>query len=231
LLFFCQASGHLTLAVLCYDRYEAITKFPQQKLLTYDIAQKVSWAIIMAILVCYLSSMSGYVIGFHSGKTICEGLQLRSMGEQGTAGKVSNIALIVVTAIWIIIASTVCFWNLFLVDRKLRHHMDSVRSTLGNQSAVKEVRLVYSALSFAITYSVVWIPFGISRSLRNINPSSTSINCFYISAFSCSYITFSLIPFLYIITDKRIKNPLSNCFRRHRVAPTESSTQSSTLTA
>ncbi|XP_031559840.1 uncharacterized protein LOC116296017 [Actinia tenebrosa] len=225
LLFFCLQVGHVTLSVLCYDRYEAITKFPQQRLLTYGIAKQASCGIIVCIFVIYFSSMISYVIDFHSGNTICEGLQIRSMGQQGNAAHVSNIALIVVTVILISTANTICFWNLFLVDRKLRHHKDSVRSTLGDQSMVKEVRLVYSAVSFVITYSIVWIPFGVFRSLRNIFPSSTSIRCYYITAFTCSYMVFSLIPLLYIITDKRIQNPISKFSRKNRVAPDENSTR------
>jgi len=103
--------------------------------------------------------------------------------------------------------------------------MESVRSTLGNQSTIKEVRMVRSALAFFSTYSCIWIPFGVARGLRNALPNSQAISCFYLTAFTTSYLTFSIIPYVYMICDKRIKNPFVKCLRRNRVVadvPTDS---------
>ena len=228
-LFTCLGVGYLTLAVLCYDRYEAITKFPQQRLLTYEIALRAILMIIAVVLVSTMATMSGFILDIKSENTLSEGIERRVGIKEGEATRSSDIALVVLTTVWITTANIVSLWNLFLVDRRLRKHIKSVRNTLGNQSTVKEVRMVHTAWFFVITYSCVWIPFGVSRTMKNIYPYSPSVNCYYITTYTLSYLTFSLIPFLYIIADKRIKNPFAGCCRAHRVAPTQSTNTASVV--
>ena len=153
-LFFCMYAGFVTLVILCYDRYEAITKFPQQRILTYAGAVRSVCVVLVTTFILTFLMFVVYILDLKNGNTLCEGLYLRAEATENRLNQYGNISLIVITSVVISVSNTSCFTCLFLVDYKLRHHMESVRSTLGNQSTVKEIRMVRSALAFFLTY--IW---------------------------------------------------------------------------
>ena len=99
-----------------------------------------------------------------------------------------------------------CF-NIKKGEKYVQEHIESVRATLGEQSTIKEIRLVRYARAFVMAYSLVWIPFGIAEALKSNYPDSPDVDCFYMVIYTLSYSVFSSIPVLCIIMDRRIKIP------------------------
>ena len=208
-LFFCLRSGHFMLAVLCFDRFETITKGTQQKWMTYKKARQIIFTIYAVVLLILTAMLSGYVVDFVSEKTPLCLAQSRyiTSGSSSDGKNISHFALIVETTLSISVANTACLVCLQKADNYVNQHIQSVRATLGEQSAIKEIRVVRSAWAFVIAYSVVWIPFGFGRIVRSIYPDSPEVDCFFIATHTLSYSVFSSIPILYIVTDKRIAVP------------------------
>lgn len=227
----CLGVSYGTLALLCYERYEAITKFPQQRILNFNEAVLAALAVLAVVFVSTLLTMCGYIVDIQHGKTVCESLYEITGSVDSERNFYTNIALIVLNTIFIVISNCLCFTWLFYTDLKIRNHIESVRSTLGDQSVVKETRMVRSALAFAVMYSIVWIPFGIARALRNAIPDSPSISCFYLTTFTISYSSFSIVSYIYLFFDKRVKDLFVKQFARLRAkVSVENTTNAGTST-
>ena len=208
MLFFCLRCGHFVLAVLCFDRFQTITIGPQAKWLTYTITKRIILAIYSLVFLVILSVMSGYIVHLTidgQNMTCFEEVDSRLAETFGLS--FSRIGLIVESVVSITIANIACLLYLQKTDKHVNQHIESVRATLGDQSTIKELRLVRSAWAFVVAYSFVWIPFGIARGVKSGYPDSLSVYCFYKVTYNLCYSVFSSIPVLYIIMDRRINIP------------------------
>ena len=205
ILFACHGVGQHLLALLCYDRYETLVKYNQHRILTHTRAKY----IVAFVWVECFSSMTSIFFNQRIARpkqvvTPSNSTLSANGGEIIEIEKASTSALIGIVTVWLIVFSAVTSQSLRLVGLQIKHHLQSVRSTLGHMRSLEEINMVKVAAAFIVTYMLLWLPYGIARGLSLSLPSNTS-ECFFEVTSLLVYMTFSLIPLLYILTDKRIR--------------------------
>ena len=203
ILFTCQGVGLQLLALICYDRYETLVKYNQQRILTHARAKCI---VALVWVECFSFTTSKFlteqvarpkIVATPFNSTV-------STDESGIIEQASGFALIGIVALWITVSSTVIFRSLYRVGLQIKHHLESVRSTLGHMRSLEEIDMVKVAVMFFVTYTLLWLTYGFARSLYLSKPSK-KVSCFFEVTSLLVYMTFSIIPVLYILTDKRIR--------------------------
>ena len=219
-LFSCLGVGNFLLAAICFDRYETLVKYNQNRFLTRNRAFKVTVVFWITAYVMMLLAMTGYGLGIIKGRSMCTAY-MEPQFERTKNRIFSSVAIIVVVTVWLTPSNTLISLSLIAVSRQIKQHIATVRNTLGTRQALQEIKVVRAAVYFVVAYTILWTPFGVARGIKK-SISTPFVNCFFAVSYTLSYFTFAVIPFLYIMTHNRIKSYIFNrnwsCFRKATVA-------------
>ena len=218
-MFGCLGVGVFLLAAICVDRYETLVKYNQNRFLTPNRSFKLTVVSWITAYVMIVIALAGYGIEIINERPMCI-VYMDPQFERTKNRIFSSVAIIVVVTVWLTPSNTLISLSLIAVSRQIKQHIATVRNTLGTRQTLQEIKVVRAAVYFVVAYTVLWTPFGVARGIKNWI-STPFVDCFYAMSFTLSYSTFAVIPFLYIMTDKRIKiyifNQNWNCFRSARV--------------
>ena len=202
ILFISLFMGLAILTLICYDRFETLTKMQQQRQLTEGCTKKILCVLYGTVPLSTLACGSGYVYDAFSGQSQCKMFHLSSFNE-GDVRRTTNFVIIGLVTVWLTVCNTTYSLILTAVGKRIKNHIQEIRNVLGDQgSVIKEIRLVKVAVSYVVAFSVVWIAFGVARGLKNFYDTSF-IKCFYLVTYTASYSIFSVIPLLYLVSDRR----------------------------
>ena len=202
-LFGCLGVGNFLLAAICFDRYETLVKYNQSRFLTRNRAFKLTVVSWITVYVMMLLAMTGYGIDIIKGRSMCTSY-MDPQFERTKNRIFSSVAIIVVVTVLLTPSNTLISLSLIAVSRQIKQHIATVRNTLGTRQTLQEIKVVRAAVYFVVAYTILWTPFGVARGIKNSIPTPF-VDCFYAVSYTLSYSTFAVIPFLYIMTDKRIK--------------------------
>lgn len=198
--------GLLMLTGICVDRYEIFTRMSEPRILTRPRAKKLviaSW--VISITTSLLASY-GFIENALRNEVYCEMSQHFAEARESEHKTVSNILVIVDVSMWITACNAIDVYTLWAVGKMLLLHIESVRSTLGAQETLQEIKVVKLAAYVWIAYALIWMPYGVARGLffSKKEPRSATIRCLYIISQTFSYAIFAAIPFVYIATNRRM---------------------------
>jgi len=86
---------------------------------------------------------------------------------------------------------------------------------LGAVGVKREVKLTRICAAMVVTYLSCWVMFAIMVLLRNMF-SSLTVHCTYLWSHSLAYSSFTVVPFEYMVLDKRLLAYVWQKFSRKR---------------
>jgi hypothetical protein len=151
-----------------------------------------------------LSSFSGFIILLQNGGSIC--FRATEVPHLKDFYKYEDLHVKLLT-----------YWNGNDLDdhmqhnrrvhKQIYHHIDKVQGILGLERTRTEINyLTKISVFYIFVYSLSWIPFGIMRGLLLAFRTTVAvIPCIYILSYHLSCTPFSILPYLYIMSDKKAK--------------------------
>lgn len=208
-----------SMAALCYDRYENVTKFPAERKLSFGKSLQiviVGWVLPVVLVT---SAESGFLVANPQGQSICKAERSRAPVASEIGG---FLALIVLVSIWITFHVTII--NLFLsgIYSRLMRHRQEAEQILGIKRTLKEINLQKQQLAIVTCYSACWIPFGIAAGLAAADVIGF-YSCLYFGCLVGAHGSAATTPLIYLTVDKRFRFKFRVNRRRkqgHRPAPT-----------
>ena len=198
--------GLFTLTGVCIDRYEIFTMMSEPKILTKQRAGKLVVASWLIAATSSLLAGYGYIQNALQDEVYCEmsppdfvkGLESKQKG-------VSNIWVITDVSVWITACNIIDVYTLWAVGKVLVKHIAAVRSTLGAQETLQEIKVVKLAVYVWVAYAIIWMPYGVARGLFfSQKEPKTTVKCLYIITQTVAYAIFAVIPFVYIDTNRQM---------------------------
>jgi len=210
--------GMFTLAAMCYDRYEALAKtITLERMFTVVRAKSfvvAIWIIIISMTFCV---QTGHILTMKKNGGICFSMQAPPYNMLVLHETLfTGYALIVMTSIWMKVCFFIYLRTLSKVHQRIRHHMEEMSNVLGTRRVEIEINLYKISIVIIFVYSVLWIPFGVSRGLySSLKFRVYGIACFYAMGYQLSYVAFGVLPYIYIFSDKMARKRFRGMFRRH----------------
>ena len=207
--------GLFTLTGICVDRYEIFTRIAKPKFLTKRKAKTFAIASWIVAVVSSLLASYGFIQNALRQNVYCEKSPRFQKGLVTKHQTISEVWVMADLAIWITGCNAIDIFTLWSVGNVLRKHIESVKSNLGAQDTLREVKIVKMAVYVFVAYIVFWTPYGIGRGLvASLKNTKGATDCFYTFAQILSYAIFAVIPFIYIGTNKRLMKETVGKFRR-----------------
>ena len=166
-----------SMAALCYILYENIVKFPGNRLLNFSLSLKIVAASWVLSLVLVPAALSGFFIAAKQSFSICQNNMHKTSSSHDVA---SFFCLIALATIWITVCARTIRKSLTEIYAKLKQHRENTERVLHNVSTAKIVSFNKQAYIMVFSYSICWIPYGISALLVALNVIS-----FYSWVFFC----------------------------------------------
>lgn len=190
-----QATCHFanlgTLAVVSRDRFDALTKFPHERLLTLKRAR------FVVVGLWFLSVLSGTLTVTGPMELSCPAID--NLPSQ-TSGAV--IGRILIVSVWMCVCITLtCHW-LSSAARRIRKHRQQIQEMFGGRQALMEVRFTKTVAACSVTYLLFWLPCGIAVFVWGVLGSAS--HCFVLWTNSLEYTSFAAMPLIYMAMDRRL---------------------------
>ena len=135
-----------TLTGVCIDWYEIFTRMSEQKILK---KQRAGNLVVASWLIAATSSLlagNGYIQNALLHEIYCEMSPHFVKGLESKHKGVSNIWVITDVSVWITACNIIDVYTLWAVCKVLVLHIAAVRSTLGAQETVQEIKVVKLAV-------------------------------------------------------------------------------------
>ena len=135
-----------TLTGVCIDWYEIFTRMSEQKILK---KQRAGNLVVASWLIAATSSLLagyGYIQNALQHEIYCEMSPHFVKGLESKHKGVSNIWVITDVSVWITACNIIDVYTLWAVCKVLVLHIAAVRSTLGAQETVQEIKVVKLAV-------------------------------------------------------------------------------------
>ena len=145
-LFGCLGVGFSS-SRFCFDRYETLVKYNQSRLLTPKKAFKVTVVSWITAYVMIILAMTGFAVDVNRGSSICMVHTGDHQLEETNSFIFSSLAIIVVVTVWLTSSNIIILFSLYFVSRQIKHHMVTVRDTLGTRQTLREIKLVRQCCS------------------------------------------------------------------------------------
>jgi hypothetical protein len=141
-----------------------------------------------------------------------------SLGKQGN---ITTYAIMVLVTIWMFTCNTTFYLTHSKVHHQIHKHMDQVKTLLGQRRTAVEINLLKISKLYIFVYSTMWIPFGVLRGLYGAFKFRIPvIPCMYAFSYHSAYLSFSILPYVYILSDKKARKKFSALWtRKSQVQP------------
>jgi len=205
--FNCLGVGMHTLAAMCYDRYEAFTKLPAERSLCVSRAKRLSFVIWVYVILTTLICFTGHFMDLSNGSFLAISAKVGKDYKQAVHSQISTGFFIVLVTIWMFTCNFTFGICLRRVHLEITQHSNQVESLLGPRRVQFEINLYRIAVVTIVTYSIFWIPYGVTRGLLSaFGLSNYPIVCAYACGGQLSYVPFGILPYIYIISDNKARN-------------------------
>ena len=188
----------MTLAAISIDRYDAICRAPFREITVRKTVYHLVFIWLFAICTAAAGG-SGHVLTAARSKHVC-----LSPGREIPSGALTgkSVMLAIVT-LWIFPSLAIMFYRFYAIVKYVREHSAHLRSVLGAVGVKREVKLTRICAAMVVTYLSCWVMFAIMVLLRNMF-SSLTVHCTYLWSHSLAYSSFTVVPFEYMVLDKRL---------------------------
>ena len=209
----------MTLASISIDRYDAICRAPFREITLRKTVYHLVFIWLFAVCTAAAGGC-GHVLTAARSEHVCLSPG-REIPSAALAGK--SVMLAIVT-LWIVPSLAIMFYRFYAIVKYVQEHSAYLRSVLGTVGVKREVKLTRTCAAMVITYLSCWVMFAVMVMLRNMF-SSLTVHCTYLWSHSLAYSSFTVVPFEYMVLDKRLLTFVWQRFaRRHRKISAEGMT-------
>lgn len=202
----CLGVGMHTLAAMCYDRYEAFTKLPVERTLSISRAKKLSFLIWVYATFSILLCFTGHFMSSYEGGFSPMSLKVGTYYKQTQHTKISVSFVIALVTVWMFTCNTTYSLCLRRVHLEITQHSSQVESMLGPRRVQIEINLYKIAVVTIVMYSILWIPYGVTQVLLGVyGVKNFPVVCVYACSLQLSYLPFGILPYIYIMSDKKAR--------------------------
>lgn len=200
----------MTLATISIDRYDAICRAPFREITIRKTVYHLVFIWLFAVCTAAAGG-SGHVLTAARSEHVC-----LSPGREIPSGAVTgkSVMLAIVT-LWILPSLAIMFYRFYAIVKYVQEHSAHLRSVLGTVGVKREVKLTRTCAAMVITYLSCWVMFAVMVLLRNMF-SSLAVHCTYLWSYSLAYSSFTVVPFEYMVLDKRLLAFVWQKFARKR---------------
>lgn len=200
----------MTLAAISIDRYDAICRAPFREITLRKTVYHLVFIWLFAICTAAAGG-SGHVLTAARSEHVC-----LSPGREIPSGALTgkSVMLAIVT-LWIVPSLAIVFYRFYAIVKYVQEHSAHLRSVLGAVGVKREVKLTRICAAMVVTYLSCWVMFAIMVLLRNMF-SSLTVHCTYLWSHSLAYSSFTVVPFEYMVLDKRLLAYVWQKFSRKR---------------
>ncbi|EDO37489.1 predicted protein [Nematostella vectensis] len=191
-----------TLALIGFDRYEALTKFPHQRKLDVKLAC-ISAAAIWGAAVAVVTFVSVGPLKYHC----------IILGEDKEVNKAFVTARIAVITIWTTVCCTVETQFFRLAAVHIKTHREAIHAMFGHKQTVENISFTFSSIALSFAFIVAWVPYGIVVAILSRRENSVSNICLELWVQTFTYISAGLAPLIYLFMDKRLKTNFKQMFK------------------
>ncbi|EDO41488.1 predicted protein [Nematostella vectensis] len=207
-----------TFVAIAYDRFEVLTKFPNQRRLTVRLACMhvvCAWCVsLLIILPLYNGPLRPHCV-----KKCLQGSDLALSCNGLAINHTSATIRIAVVTVYITVCCIGTSVSLLRATWEMRAHRQQIEVMYGIVRARTEVNFTKLVIAISLTYILTWTPTGVARIIVTLDLSLTRL-CVDLWLVSWSFMSALLTPVIYIKMDKRILLVLRNRVCRYfRVAP------------
>lgn len=200
----------MTLAAISIDRYDAICRAPFREITLRKTVYHLVFIWLFAICTAAAGG-SGHVLTAARSEHVCLSPG-REIPSEALTGK--SVMLAIVT-LWIVPSLAIVFYRFYAIVKYVQEHSAHLRSVLGAVGVKREVKLTRICAAMVVTYLSCWVMFAIMVLLRNMF-SSLTVHCTYLWSHSLAYSSFTVVPFEYMVLDKRLLAYVWQKFSRKR---------------
>lgn len=200
----------MTLAAISIDRYDAICRAPFREINLRKTVYHLVFIWLFAICTAAAGG-SGHVLTAARSEHVC-----LSPGREIPSGALTGKSvMLAIVALWIVPSLAIVFYRFYAIVKYVQEHSAHLRSVLGAVGVKREVKLTRICAAMVVTYLSCWVMFAIMVLLRNMF-SSLTVHCTYLWSHSLAYSSFTVVPFEYMVLDKRLLAYVWQKFSRKR---------------
>lgn len=200
----------MTLAAISIDRYDAICRAPFREITRRKTAYHLVFIWLFASCTVAAGG-SGHVLTAARGEHVC----LSPGSEIPSAAITGKSVMLAIVTLWIVPSLAIMFYRFYAIVKYVQEHSAHLRSVLGTVGVKREVKLTKICVAMVITYLSCWVMFAVMVVLRNMF-SSLVVHCTYLWSHSLAYSSFTVVPFEYMVLDKRLLAYVWQKFSRKR---------------
>jgi len=183
------------MAVIAFDRFEALTKFPHQRKL--NIKKSI---IVAAFLWCIALSVG--IVLYITFPTLCRFQRddIQTPAKRGLPRIVKQIVIVLLMGC----SCERCARYLTLATKRIHQHRKQINSVLGHSLASVEVSFTKSVLVFCVSNSVLVVPLIAVSVVFGARPD-IQMKCFSQWISTMLYLAVVYSPLIYFTVDKRMR--------------------------
>ena len=198
----------MTLAAISIDRYDAICRAPFREITLKKTAYHLVFIWLFAICTAAAGG-SGHILTAARSEHVC----LTPGREIPSGALTGKSVMLAIVTLWIVPSLAIMFYRFYAIVKYVQEHSVHLRSVLGSVGVKREVKLTRICAAMVITYLGCWVMFAVMVALRNVF-SSLAVHCTYLWSHSLAYSSFTVVPFEYMILDKRLLAYVKQKFAR-----------------
>ena len=206
-LFVLYNESLFTLQAIAFDRADVLKHFQHQRKLNSMKTKFLILGILLASVVTTSVALLGEIlkaVNPSQQNVVCPAFRpFHEMSYQTWEARITSITSSVTITFCTLTSCLYIFISFLKVTISIRKHRDQIEAQFGIRRATAEIKFTKKAFALTISYISTWAPFGVFNILRR-RILTKRILCAFMWTMSTSYLSFIVVPVVYMIMDRRI---------------------------